>query len=114
MLVRVPAAAREVVLDVWLVATHHFTLNDAPVKRLRLRARVSRSEPVAFKLAVQSVPAAGEVGGDLRHVLPQRAPEWRVTRTLAVSNRPGAAGPAVRAPVSEPAVESTPAQSRRI
>jgi Protein kinase domain/CHAT domain len=105
VLVRIPAAAQEVVLDVWLVATHHFALNDAPVKRLRLRSTVARSEPVAFKLAVQAVPAEGEeavISATFSH---NGRPSGRVTRTLAVSHRAGAAVLSVRAPVSEPAVE---------
>jgi hypothetical protein len=102
VVLRVPPTTAEIALDVWLVATHHFVVVDAPVKRLTLRVDDARSDRVAFRVAVQSAPAPGEEAVISAAFSHNGRPGGRVSATVAFA---GQARPEPPPAVPESALE---------
>ena len=84
ILIRVPAGVRTVELDVWLVATHHFLITDAPIRRLSLGVDADRSTEARFRVAVVAPAAPGDEPVITASFSANGRPSGRVTRVVPV------------------------------
>jgi hypothetical protein len=60
IVLRAPPGVVAVELDVWLVATHHFLITDAPIRRIGLVLDEPCSDRATFRVAYVAAPTDGE------------------------------------------------------
>jgi Protein kinase domain/CHAT domain len=102
ILVKAPPTTTALDLDVWLVATHHFVVTDAPIRRIRLGLDEPRSERATFRLAVVAAPAADEEPLITASFSCNGRPSGRVSRAVPIAG--GASAPPPE-PAAAPALE---------
>jgi hypothetical protein len=84
VVLRAPAKIASVRLDVWLVATHHFLITDAPIKTITVRRHEPSSDITRFRVAVVAAPAEAEEPLISASFSCNGRPSGRVTRVVPI------------------------------
>jgi serine/threonine protein kinase len=84
VVLRAPVTMTSFRLDVWLVATHHFLVTDAPIKAITVRRHEPRSDTARFRVAVVAAPAQGEEPLISASFSCNGRPSGRVTRVIPI------------------------------
>jgi hypothetical protein len=79
-----PESVKEIRLDVWLVATRHFLVTDAPIKALTLDLKQASSEVARFRVAVVAEADASDEPLISASFSCNGRPSGRVTRVVPV------------------------------
>ena len=83
-----PPDRDEFELAVWLVATHHFRVLDAPVQSLTIRRHEDRSEAAAFRMIVEHAPSADDEPLISASFSYRGRPSGKVTLALSSAREP--------------------------
>jgi len=84
VLLRAPREITSFRLEVWLVATHHFLIADAPIKTITVTLAEPRSEVAVFRGSVVTTPAEGDEPLISASFSCDGRPTGRVTRIVPI------------------------------
>jgi hypothetical protein len=84
VVLRAPASVSSFRLDVWLVATHHFRIADAPIKPITVQRDEAASDVARFALEVVAAPEAAEEPLISASFSCNGRPSGRVTRAVPI------------------------------
>ena len=83
--VEAPRMTDDLVFDVWLVATHHFLITDAPIRSIRLAASAPHSDRASFRVAVVAAALEPEQPLITASFSFNGRPSGRVTRAIQIA-----------------------------
>ena len=105
VVLRAPREITSFRLDVWLVATHHFLITDAPIRTITVNQGEARSEAAVFRAAVVTGPGQGEEPLISASFSCNGRPSGRVTRFVPIVTQVLTSNPAARAAGAGPTLE---------
>ncbi len=105
VVLRAPRGITSFRLDVWLVATHHFLITDAPIRTITVNREEPRSEVAMFSAAVVAGPGESEEPLISASFSYNGRPSGRVTRVVPIVTQALTSSPAARAATAAPTLE---------